>query len=209
MIPMSWVVAAMDRWTEWNASGSKLDIGKRVLGVDVARMGVDKTVMAERYALVIRAIHVFSKLPLTSVAGYAKVIGANMHINIETDGGYGASVYDMLHEDGVPMLHPITVGGSTNMRDRTGELGFRDVRSAMWWNMRELLDPNNGMDVKLPPVEQLKADLVAPKYEMLRNGIIAIEKKDYTKMRLGRSTDYGDAVCLAFWEATGGGGVVF
>jgi hypothetical protein len=211
VIPLSWVIRANDRWIEYRDKGWAIlnPLSNRVLGVDVAHMGEDKTVLAQRHALVIRNIHVFSKLPLPSVAGYVKVIGQGHIINIEVDGGYGASVYEMLIEDNVPLLRPITVGGGTFMRDRSGELGFRDVRSAMWWNLRELLDPDNGVDIALPPIEQLQADLVAPNWQMMRGGIVALEEKKYTKMRLGRSTDYGDAVCLAFWTASSGGGVVF
>ena len=210
VIPMSWIRMANNRWSNWRKGGGGVEqfVGKKTLGVDVARGGVDKTVMAVRHALCISSIHVFSKLPTTSTAGYAKTLGGGRYIHIETDGGLGASVYDMLHEDGIPLLRPITVNGATTFRDKSGELGFANVRSAMWWHMRELLDPNNGEEVLLPPIQELITDLASPRYTMRRQGIVQVEGKDEIALRIGRSTDYGDAVCLAFWKTSSGGGVV-
>ena len=106
-------------------------------------------------------------------------------------------------------MRPITVNGKTHMRDRSGELGFQNVRAAMWWNMREMLDPVNGYEVMLPPIELLRDDLATPRYSIKRNAIVQLESKQDIILRIGRSTDYGDAACLAFWQTSGGGGVVF
>jgi len=208
VIPLSWVLSAQSRWKEWRESGSPDQHGKRTLGVDVARAGDDKTVIAVRDAFLVPNLYVFSKLPTTATTGHVKVRAENRYIHIETDGGLGAAVYDNLREQGVPLLRPITVGGSTKFRDKSKQLSFDDVRSAMWWNMRELLDPDNGEEVALPPVEELKIDLTAPKWDMISDGVVKVESKKLIRERIGRSTDYGDAVCLAFWSAGSGGGVV-
>jgi len=213
IIPLSWVRKAQERWKEWDMKGRPSQSGKRTLGVDVARAGEDLTVLAARDASVISTISVFSKLPTTSTAGHvtrlAKASSYRRFIHIEMDGGLGASVYDMLREDGVPNLRPITVSSKTYRKDRSGELGFVNVRSAMWWNLREMLDPDVGDGIALPPHQGLEADLVTPRWEMKRNAMIALEGKKSIATRLGRSTDYGDAVCLAFWPTSTGGGVVF
>jgi hypothetical protein len=211
VIPLSWVVAAMDRWREWEKKGKILPENcVHVIGVDVARMGEDKTVFADRQASTITHISTFSKLPTTQVCGQLRIISHGAQLNIEMDGGLGASVYDMLHEQGVPKLRPITVGAHTARRDRSGELQFNNVRSAMWWRMRELLDPNSPEEpVMLPPNDMLKGDLVTPGWKIQSNGTIQIEGKDSIRERIGRSTDYGDSVCLAFWTQSTGGGVVF
>ena len=48
MIPLRWVEAANDRWLEWDAAGRPDLPGPHIVGVDVARSGEDKTVLAIR-----------------------------------------------------------------------------------------------------------------------------------------------------------------
>jgi hypothetical protein len=209
MIPLSHIRIAVERWKHAEAIGfSGMLDGKRTMGIDTARAGDDKTVLAMRHALVITAIKSFSKLSVTSTAGRIQAFADNAYIHIETDGGLGAAVYDILKSDGVPNLRPITVGGKTNYRDHSKELSFANVRSAMWWNMREMLDPAYGLEVCLPPIQEMILDLCTPKYDITRGAIVQIEGKDSLAKRIGRSTDYGDAVCLAFWIQSSGGGVV-
>ena len=210
IIPLSWVNAAIDRWRAWERRGFDGAYAKRCLGVDVARSGVDKTVVAVREGPAIREILTYSKLPVTGTAGYVQAAaGGGRHVHIEMDGGLGAAVYDMLREEGVPNLRPVTVSAKTPWRDRSEQYRFADVRSAMWWNVREMLSPQYGGEMMLPDVGELKRDLVSPKFEMLKGAVIKLEPKKGIIRRLGRSTDFGDAVCLAFWEPNRGGGVVF
>jgi hypothetical protein len=180
----------------------------RVLGVDVARMGRDSTVIAERQALILKNISQYRKSPTTVTAGRVKNIARGHVINIEMD-GLGAGVYDMLREQGVPNLRAVHPQGKTVYRDSSGELSFLNVRAAMWWKMRELLDPANNMGIILPDHNGMKADLIAPRWMTTSTGLIKIEPKVDLKKRLGRSPDIGDAVCLCFWGTRSGGGVVF
>lgn len=217
VIPLSWVRAANKRYKEWEEAG-KPGTGNqpRTVGVDTARMGDDSTVFAFRSASVLTHILKFSKVPTTVTAGKLSMHSQGYKLIIETDGGLGAAVYDMVREEEFNRakkyfigIVPVTVGGKTFYSDRSGELRFADVRSAMWWNMRELLDPDNGHDIALPPDELLTLDLITPEYETLRNGVIKLESKRSIRKKISRSTDCGDAVCLAFWEESRGGGVVF
>jgi hypothetical protein len=208
IIPLSWIHASNSRWEEWQRKRFEGLSGKETLGVDVARSGEDKTVIAARMGPVIQKLHIFSKLLTTSTAGHVKSLCAGKLVHIEMDGGLGASVYDILKEQGVQGLRPITVSASTPWRDRSRELSFINVRAAMWWNMRQLLDPTYNSDVALPPLEGLILDLSTPKWEMMKDATVKLESKDNIEKRIGRSTDYGDAVCLAFWTSSSGGGVV-
>jgi len=207
IIPLSWIRSATERWKDWNKHRKEL-YGRRVLGVDPARYGSDKTVVAKRVALAITDLYYFSKLSTTSLAGYLLGMLRGYYLNIEMDGGLAAGVVDMLREKDVPNIRPITVSAKTSFTDRSKELRFANVRAAMWWNVRELLDPRNGFDSMLPPVEELVLDLSTPKYEVLSNGYIALESKEGIMSRLGRSPDYGSAVCLAFWDGGSSGGAV-
>lgn len=64
--------------------------------------------------------------------------------------------------------------------------------------MRELLDPSAGATLALPDDDELVGDLCAPKWRINSTGRIQVESKDDIRKRLGRSTDLGDAVVMAF-----------
>jgi hypothetical protein len=210
IIPRSWVLMACERWKTWKAEGGILPPGRKVIGVDTARQGMDKTVCAVQQGFCIPVIYRYSKLSMTALAGYVKSVADGAHLNIEVDGGLGASLYDILHSEGVPSLHAITVGSSKVLwQDKSKKLKFFNVRAAMWWNMRELLDPDEGEGVMLPPNEDLILDLTAPRLKtMQKDSTILVESKADIRDRIGRSTDYGDATCLALWKMHTGGGIV-
>ena len=137
--------------------------------------------------------------------------------HIEMDSGLGAAIYDILDSGMDPMnptmnLVAIYMGAGTTWMDKTNTFRFSCVRSAAWWNMRQLLDPENGHDIMLCPDDMLLGDLAAPGYEIKfwRDYLtIFVEAKPSVKKSLGRSTDCGDAVLLAFWEPiSGAAGVV-
>lgn len=209
VVPLSWVQSAVDRWHEWNDAGRRVLDEPHTMGVDVARGGDDRTVFAMRSGRVITDVLSYFRIPTTETADNILLETRGHAVHIETDGGLGAAVYDILKTKRHTLkLFPITVGGKTYRRDRSGELRFADVRSAMWWNMRELLHPTFGEGICLPDDEQLIGELIAPTWEN-NGGVIRVEKKKEIKKRIGRSTDYADAVCLAFWPVIAGGGVVF
>jgi hypothetical protein len=118
--------------------------------------------------------------------------------------GIGAGVYDRLREQRYP-AEGFVASEATKRKDRSGELGYANVRSAAWWGLRELLDPASGEELALPPDDLLTGDLCAPRWRVLSGGRIQVEGKDELRKRLGRSTDTGDAVVQAFWR-TGGPG---
>jgi hypothetical protein len=209
IIPRSWVLASCERWKGWKMDGARLPAGRVTIGVDTARQGMDKTICAKQTNFIMPVLYRYSKLTITSLAGYVKALANGAHMNIEMDGGLGASLYDILHEDLVPNLHPITVGAKTTWTDKSKKIKFGNVRAAMWWNMRQLLDPDEGENISLPPNEDLIMDLTAPHMKMSSDSTIFVESKQEIRDRIGRSTDYGDACCLAFWKTSVGGGIIF
>lgn len=213
IIPASWVRAANDRWKEWDSKGRPTISGRRIIGIDSARKGADSTVLAVRSGSVIKNLHTIQKGPITQTASLTIPYATGYTLNIEMD-GIGSSLYDILKEDKGQygknfQLKPVVAAGKTYKSDRSGELFFVNVRAAMWWNLREMLDPVNGDGIMLPPHEFLLKDLITPRWEMKRGGRIQLESVRSIKSRLGRSPDYGTAVCLAFWDVSRGGGAVF
>ena len=206
-IPYSWILAAVERFNKWENAGFSEIPGKRVLGVDVARFGEDSTVFADRHGSAIVKLHKYQKLSVSAAARTAKGLNRDHAYHIEMDGGLGAGVYDIMHEDKVPKLRKIFMSAPTSKRDRSNTYKFNSTRSAAWWNLREILDPIYGDDILLPDDEMLIADLSTPLWNEI-DGKICVEKKEEIKKRLGRSPDCGDAVVLAFWNPATGGGFV-
>lgn len=205
VIPLAWIEAANKRWEDWQ----EIEVHEEELtcvGVDVAYSGEDKTIMAPRFGNVISELRRTEKENTMQTAG--RLVGF-----LQKHGGYGvvdiigfgAGVYDRAREEGVSVV-AFNAGVKVNAKDSSGELGFTDLRSAAWWNLREMLDPESGDDVALPPDDKLTGDLTAPHWRVMSGGRIRVESKtgnkddpdSGVKKRLGRSTDDGDAVVMAF-----------
>lgn len=212
LIPLSWVRAAHHRWHAWNDAAEERRArghgpvdppGRRVFGVDVARFGEDKTAIATRQGHVVMAVEQHPKLDTTQTTGLvqAKLRGTPGAVAIVDVNGVGAGVVDQLRRTNQNVL---AFNGSrgTKRRDSSGEWRFPNLRSASWYNLRELLDPALDAQLALPEDDDLTADLVTPKYEPRAGGILLVESKDQIKQRLGRSPDVGDAVAQACWSDT-------
>jgi hypothetical protein len=216
VIPLSWVEAANRRWQDWQDAGGQGMLTH--LGVDVARSGEDKSVLALRSGDIIMSLRRYAKEDTMQVTGRVMAaLGSRalppppsltksppLPVIVVDVIGIGAGVVDRLRE--MEMRLPViafNAGEGSKLRDRSGELGFVNCRSAAWWNLRELLDPANGRAVALPPDDLLTGDLTAPRWRHTSGGAVQVESKDEIRKRLKRSTDDGDAVVQAFW-VTGG-----
>ena len=70
----------------------------------------------------------------------------------------------------------------------------------MWWIGREMLHPDSGFDVCLPPddADRLMSELCTPKWKRRPDGKIWVETKKDVRSRLdNNSTDYADGVLMA------------
>ena len=204
VIPLSWAEAAVARWHEWDAAG-RPDTGMpRTVGVDVARSGEDKTVLAVRNGPVLTELRRSVKEDTMQTTG--RVVGILEAGDFPRTAvvdviGIGAGVVDRLREQEYQVT-AFNASEGTKRRDVTRELSFSACRSAAWWGMREMLDPSSGSDICLPDDEMLLGDLSAPQWRVQSGGKIQVESKDEIRKRIGRSTDDGDAVIQAFWLNT-------
>jgi len=196
VIPLSWVERANQRWLEWADNGRKTEGEMTSVGVDVARSGEDKTVFALRYGDVITELRRFGRADTMQTTGRVAAALNLGGVAIVDVIGVGAGVVDRLREMGKRVV-PFNASAGTGHRDRSGELGFADSRSAAWWNLREMLETE---PLALPPDDRLIGDLTAPHWRVMSGGRIKVESKDEIRKRLGRSTDDGDAVIQAFWR---------
>lgn len=205
VIPLAWVEAANERWHALDLE--HLD-PLNTIGADIARSGSDRTVLALRYGLAIKELRRLPKQGTMDTAGQiCGVLRGHYHPALAMTAivdviGIGAGVVDRLRELGEPVT-AFNASEATSRLDRSGELGFVNTRAAALWNLREMLDPDSGIDIALPPDDMLTGDLTAPTWRVMSGGRIQVESKDDIRKRLGRSTDDGDAVVMAYWPEGG------
>lgn len=206
VIPTAWILAAVERGR--NREMPPLPLSQ--LGVDVARGGVDWTVFARRAANWILPLQrrqgtmttdgsVVAQHALSIVHGTA----SRIPICIDTTGGWGTSPFDVLSSNW-PDTYGVNANVKVNALDRTGSYKMLNTRAYLWWQMREMLDPENTtIDERdrliLPDDQHLIVQLAAPRYKVRQGGWLQVESKDDLKARLGRSTDDADAVLLSLF----------
>jgi hypothetical protein len=204
VIPLSWIEAANDRWDDWFETKPELTFV--AVGADIARSGEDKTVLGLRWGMVLTELRVTSKEDTMQTTGRVKGIldahGGKAMVDVI---GIGAGVVDRLREmkdknDRKYNIVAFNASEHTDYTDKSGEMGFINCRSASWWHLRELLDPAAESGIALPKDDMLTGDLVAPHWKVTSGGKIQVEAKEDIKERIGRSTDYGDAVVMAFFD---------
>lgn len=162
----------------------------KVLGVDVARFGDDRTVLFPRQGLAAFPPEIMRNARTEAIAGRASVMnetaGGYDGIMVDGSGGYGAGVIDALRLAQYKP-HEIQFGGEPS------DSRFFNKRTEMWWEMAQWVKGGGA----LPNVPELVRELTAPIY-YFQNGKIRLEEKDQIKKRLGQSPDLGDALALTF-----------
>jgi hypothetical protein len=203
IIPTKWVQMAQERWSPTPPKG----VPMCAIGVDASGGGADPMVMAPRYdGWFAPMIEVPGKdLPMDNLgpAAAGRVIVVRRDdalVVIDMSGGYGGSMYDHLKQNNIEVK--AYKGAEASMRrSRDGKIKFMNKRTAALWLFKEALDPGQpgGSPIALPPSPGLLSDLTAPTFEVHPNGIRA-ESKEKVCERLGRSTNEGDAVVMAWYE---------
>jgi hypothetical protein len=197
-IPSSWAMAAQARWTKAAPAG----VPMTGMGVDVAQGGADRTVIAPRHDGWFAELIVAEGKSTPTGSEVAALVVANRRdgadIVIDMGGGYGGGALQRLQDNGIA-CHAFKGAERATARTADRKLSFANMRSQAWWKLREALDPDQpgGSPIALPPDRELLADLTAPSYEIGPHGI-KVEAKESVTARLGRSTDRGDAVAMAW-----------
>ena len=204
LVPTAWIRAAQDRWTEKPPAG----VPMCAMGIDCSGGGADPLVIASRhdgwFAPLIEVPG--EQLPVERAGAVSAGIVVSHRRNnavviVDVGGGYGGSLLERLIENQIAVKAFKGAEASTK-RTRDRKLGFTNKRSEAWWLFREALDPDQpgGSPIALPEGDSLLvADLTSPTFEVTPRGI-KLEPKEDVKERLGRSTDRGDAVVMAWSE---------
>lgn len=197
VIPREWLDAAVQRWRERTPPTGPPERA----ALDVARGGPDRTALARYWPDYVAEV-LTAPGTQTATGGQAAAfalprLGSGTATCVDVI-GVGAAAFDYLRDTrGEDTTAAFNGAESTDERDRTGTLGFANVRALAYWRLREALDPSNDPQLALPPDEQLAQELTVQTFEVTRTGI-KITSKDQISAALGRSPDKADAVSMLF-----------
>ena len=201
-IPTDWIRGAMDRWSEKPAP----HVPMCGIGVDASGGGTDPMVIAIRHdGWYQKNVRVPAKeIPSERAGKHAAGIVVSYRrdqavVVVDMGGGYGGGIYEALHDNSIKAVGYKGAEGS-NQRTKDGQIKFTNTRTQAYWRFREALDPAQpgGSPIFLPFDPLALADLSAPTFRMTPSGL-ALESKEKVCERLGRSTDDGDAIVMAWF----------
>lgn len=162
-----------------------------VYGLDVARFGDDRSVLCKRRGNVVLEFKTWQGLDLMQLTG-AIVNEAKLDQPAEMcidSIGLGSGVADRLRELG-HTVRDVNVSEASAMNPTAAKL-----RDELWLAVKEWLNQRAG---KLPKMDDLRQELVAPTYTFTSNGKVKVEGKAEMKKRGMRSPDLADSLCLTF-----------
>ena len=186
LIPLSGIEAAVDRDIGSSASGDT-----KVLAVDVARFGSDKSVILRRRGMVVEEIQALPGLDTMKLTGHiVNAIDTWKPEEVVVDEvGIGAGVVDRLREQGYN-VSGVNVGSTARDSEH-----FANLRAEGYWNLRQLLMEGS---LSLPFDNELVGQLAGLRYTFNSTGKVLIESKEEMRRRGTPSPDKADALMLAF-----------
>lgn len=203
LIPYEWVELANERWKELQEEDFEPKKKCR-LGVDVAGMGRDASVLVPRYGNYVGEFEVHNSAGVADhmhVAGmtvpYLKQKGGKAFIDTI---GEGAGVFSRLRELNYQNAYSCKFSeGARNLHDITEIYTFANMRAYLYWAVRDWLNPKNGFQPALPPNDLLMQECTEIHWKFSSSGDIIMEAKEDIKKRIGRSPDYFDALANTFY----------
>jgi hypothetical protein len=223
-----WPASGCGVWSDplWRAVESPLpdpDCGRYLphIGCDVARFGDDWTEMHVRCGSVSMHHESHNGWPTNRTVARLKELCNEWakwatgkrdrslvaidprHIPVKIDDdGVGGGVVD--HAGGYSFR---AVSAASNAYDQDG---YPNRRSELWFAMTERAKRGEVSIARLSATirNELKRQAMTPTYKLDAAGRRVVEPKEDTKERLGRSPDGMDALNLAYYEASGVGGLI-
>lgn len=199
-LPSEHIDACVARWVDPDYANPPLEL--TALGIDPSRGGADNAVVAPIYGGIAgRLILLPGSLTRTPDLLVEKIVrnhrpGAALMIDTNN---VGSAIYDALVRMGFSPI-PVVAQEASKKTDKNKIYKFRNVRAAMWWQFREMIDPASGLFIAIPPDNDLIAELKAPRVQYMAGGTIQIQSKDEIRTKLHRSTDRADAVIMGYYQ---------
>jgi hypothetical protein len=166
----------------------------RVMGVDVACYGNDRSVIVKRQGIVSHGHQVIrgSIRPMALASRVAMEADSYKPAAIFVDIGYAPGVADRLSDLGYPVIE-------VGFGETPADARFENKRAEMWWKLADWIKGG-----ALPNDQELITDLCALRYNLNnRRGKIQLESKDDLRKRGLPSPDLGDAYAMTFAEELG------
>ena len=165
--------------------------GQLIYGVDVARMGGDRTVFWERKGLKTTKWAVHSKLRTTQVCDQLEqFVAFNKEAELKIDDtGVGGGVTDEMIKRGYN-VKAINFGGIAQDKDK-----YPNWISEAWFNMAALVS-----EAQLPYDSDLLMELTTRQWNQDTKGKRRVESKIEYKKRGFRSPDIADACIICYGE---------
>ena len=160
------------------------------IGVDVARMGNDRTELVKRQGLKEIDRQTYTKLRTTEVVEKVKqMANGDKTVLIKVDDtGVGGGVTDELKRDGFNVM-PINFGSRATDPNK-----YTNTISEAWFYIQSIIG-----DIQLISDNDLLMELSNRAWKMDNKGRRAVESKDDYKKRGYRSPDKADATILCFY----------
>ena len=178
LIPIDVVTAAANR----HIHPSTIQRLPKVIGVDIARFGAAKSVIAKRQGHVLFPLVKMKGADTMEVAGrVAQEINSFQADACFIDSGFNPGVISVLKGWGFRVTE-VAFGGSA-----TDDIHYANKRAEMWCRLAEWLETGS-----LPDDLELKTDLVTPTYKFKPSGQKILQPKEEMPV----SPDCGDAVAL-------------
>lgn len=166
------------------------DEGAIEVGVDVARLGGDRTVFVKRKGLKEIGRASFTKKRTTEVCDLlVNFIGADKDVLIKIDDtGVGGGVTDEMIARGYNII-PINFGAKASNSDK-----YPNLISEAWFYLQSIID-----QISIANDKDLLVELSNREWKMDSKGRRGVESKDDYKKRGFRSPDLADATILCFY----------
>lgn len=166
------------------------DEGAIEVGVDVARLGGDRTVFVKRKGLKEIGRASYTKKRTTEVCDLlVNFIGADKDVLIKIDDtGVGGGVTDEMIAKGYNVV-PINFGAKASNPDK-----YPNLISEAWFYLQSIID-----QISITNDKDLLVELSNREWKMDSKGRRGVESKDDYKKRGFRSPDLADATILCFY----------
>ena len=185
-------------------------VGQRVLGVDVARMGSDRTVLLLRQGRVVEYIKIYAKQDTMLTVGCIVAVLDVWRVDVVAIDliGVGSGVHDRLAElrrQGRIQCQVLAVDVSqaAPRKQLEDDMQAHRLRDHLWllaatWLRDE--DPIFAAPDR-QACEDLAGELSSVAYSLHSDGSLVVEDKDGMRRRLGHSPDLADALTVSFGPA--------